>query len=195
MVAMRNRDNQYLDKLRDYYAENGVLPSFAGIASLVGLRTTSAVSVMVGRLKEAGFLVSMPDKRLAPGPRFYERPEVVESVRAGIPEAMVDVANDPVLIDRLLIEEPSRTVIVPIQGDSMIEAGLLDGDRVVVKRGVPSKAGDIVVAIVDGEFTVKYLAKDAQGFYLKPGNAAFNDIRPKDELELFGRVTGCFRIY
>ncbi|MGQ7263563.1 LexA family protein [Vreelandella sp. V005] len=184
-----------MDQLRDYYAENGVLPSFAGIASLVGLKATSAVSVMVGRLKEAGFLVSMPDKRLAPGPRFHERLEIAESVRAGIPEAMVDVGNDPVLIDRLLVEEPSCTVIVTIQGDSMIDAGLLDGDKIVVKRGVPSKVGDIVVAIVDGEFTVKYLAKDARSFYLKPGNEAFDDIRPQEELKLFGRVTGCFRIY
>lgn len=192
---MKKRDNQYLDQLRDYYAENGVLPSFAGIASLVGLKATSAVSAMVGRLKEAGFLVSLPDKRLAPGPRFHERLEIVESVRAGMPEPMVDVGNDPVLIDRLLIEEPSRTVIVTIQGDSMIEAGLLDGDKIVVKREVPSKIGDIVVAIVDGEFTVKYLAQDARGFYLRPGNAAFEDIRPQEELRLFGRVTGCFRVY
>lgn len=192
---MKNRDDEYLDLLRDYYAENGVLPSFAGIATLVGLKTTSAVSVMVGRLKESGFLVSTPDKRLAPGPRFYERTEVVEAVRAGIPEAMVDVANDSVLIDRLLVDEPSRTVVVPIQGDSMMDAGLLDGDRVVVKRGAPSKERDIVVAIVDGEFTVKYLAKDDQGYYLKPGNPDFDDIRPKDELELYGRVTGSFRRY
>ena len=77
----------------------------------------------------------------------------------------------------------------------MIEAGLIEGDKLIVKRGVPSKAGDIVVAIVDGEFTVKYLAKDSRGFYLKPGNAAFDDIRPQNELELFGRVTGCFRVY
>ena len=192
---MKNQDNQYLNELRDYYAENGVLPSFSGIASLVGLKTTSAVSAMVGRLKEAGFLVSMPDKRLAPGPRFYERQEVAGTARAGIPEAIIDVKSNPDLIDRLLIEEPSRTVIIPIRGDSMIEAGLIEGDKLIVKRGVPSKAGDIVVAIVDGEFTVKYLAKDSRGFYLKPGNAAFDDIRPQNELELFGRVTGCFRVY
>ncbi|BBT80287.1 LexA repressor 1 [Aeromonas veronii] len=192
---MKKRDDQYLSLLQDYYAENGVLPSFAGIASLVGLKTTSAVSVMVGRLKEAGFLASMPDRRLAPGPRFHERLVAIESVRAGVPETMIDVGSDPVLIDRLLVAEPSRTVIVTIRGDSMIDAGLLDGDKIIVKRGAPSNVGDIVVAIVDGEFTVKYLAKDAQGFYLKPGNAAFDEIRAQEELKLFGRVTGCFRIY
>jgi repressor LexA len=77
----------------------------------------------------------------------------------------------------------------------MIDAGLLHGDKIVVKRGALSKVGDIVVAIVDGEFTVKYLAQDSYGFYLKPGNTEFEDIRPKEELQLFGRVTGSFRVY
>jgi SOS-response transcriptional repressor LexA len=77
----------------------------------------------------------------------------------------------------------------------MVAAGLLPGDTVVVKRGAPAKAGDIVVARVDGEFTVKYLAQGRSGFYLKPGNVEFDDIRPKDELEIVGRVTGSFRKY
>ena len=84
---------------------------------------------------------------------------------------------------------------MPVAGDSMREAGILAGDRVVIKCHAPTKVGDIVVARVDGEFTVKYLAKDGQGYYLKPGNPDFDDIRPSEELELFGRVTGCFRTY
>ena len=192
---MKSRDSDYLDQIRDYYAKNGVMPSFSGIAALVGLRATSAVSAMVGRLKQAGFIVSAPGRRLAPGPRFYERDQAVVAVRAGRPQSIWDVSMDPVLIDRLLIDEPSRTVIMPVAGDSMREAGILAGDRVVIKCHAPTKVGDIVVARVDGEFTVKYLAKDGQGYYLKPGNPDFDDIRPSEELELFGRVTGCFRTY
>lgn len=71
---MKNRDHEYLDRLRDYYAKHHVLPSFATIASLVGLRTTSAVSSMVMRLKREGYLESSPDRRLQPGPRFFEMP-------------------------------------------------------------------------------------------------------------------------
>ncbi len=190
---MKNRDQQYLNQLRDYYAENGVLPSFSGIAKLVGLNTTSAVSTMVKRLKAEDYLVSTQDRRLAPGPRFYERPMVEETVRAGMPEAIMDPSENPVLIDHLLVEEPSRTVILRILGDSMQDAGLLDGDRVIVKRGAVCKPGDIVVARVDGEFTVKYLAKDDQGYYLEASSPDFEDIRPQSELELFGRVTGMFR--
>ena len=77
----------------------------------------------------------------------------------------------------------------------MIEAGLMPGDTVVVKKGAPTKPGDVVVAIVDNEFTVKYLALDRRGFFLKPGNRAYTPIRPKDDLEIYGLVVGMFRKY
>ena len=70
---------------------------------------------------------------------------------------------------------------------------MLKGDRVVVKCGAVCKPGDTVVAMVDGEFTVKYLEKGDQGYFLKPGNPAFEGIRPKNELKLYDRVTGMFR--
>jgi repressor LexA len=77
----------------------------------------------------------------------------------------------------------------------MIDAGLIPADYVVVQKGSIAKVGDIVVAVVDGEFTIKYLAEDKDGFYLKPGNKEYRDIRPGESLELFGVVTGSFREY
>jgi len=71
----------------------------------------------------------------------------------------------------------------------------LSRDIVVVKKGAPADVGDIVVAIVDQECTVKYLAKDETGFYLRPGNNAYPDIRLTESLELFGVVVGQFRKY
>lgn len=82
-----------------------------------------------------------------------------------------------------------------VRGDSMIEAGLMPGDTVIVKKNAPHKIGDIVVAMVDGDYTVKYLAHDKAGFYLKPGNQAYPPIRADDHLEIFGLVVGCFRKY
>lgn len=191
---MRNRDQEHLDKLRDYYATHRVLPSFSAIAKLVGLRTTSAVSAMVDRMKTAGLLESAPDRRLQPGRKFFER-EVVDAIQAGAPQPANDPGIEGMNIDSYLIENPSRTVLLTVKGDSMIEAGLMPGDTVVVKKGAPARPGDIVVAIVDNEFTVKYLGQDKRGFYLKPGNKAYAPIRAKDELEIFGRVAGCFRKY
>ena len=65
----------------------------------------------------------------------------------------------------------------------------------VVDRGAPARVGDIVVAIVDNQFTVKYLAQDGRGFFLKPGNIAYPPIRPEGQLEIYGVVTGSFRRY
>jgi SOS regulatory protein LexA len=191
---MNNRDDQYLAKLQDYYAENGVVPSFSVIASLVGLKSTSAVSVLVDRLKASGHLASTPERRLIPGARFFER-VLADTVRAGVPMPSNDIRSDVVSIDRHLVEKPSHTVLLSVRGDSMVDAGLLDGDTIVVIKGAPTKVGDIVVAIVDNEFTVKFLAKDKRGFYLQAGNKEFEPIRPKDQLEIFGPVTGSFRKY
>lgn len=192
---MKNRDDVYLAQLRDYYAAHGVLPSFSGIARLVGLKSTSAVSVMVSRLKELGFLASTADRRLQPGSRFFDRLQADVAVPAGQPQGIQDVAANAAAIDRYLIDEPSRTVLVLVKGDSMVEAGLFSGDTAVVKRGAPARPGDIVLARIDGEFTFKYLAQDKRGFYLRPGNQKYPDIRPQEELEIFGRVSGSFRKY
>jgi SOS-response transcriptional repressor LexA len=189
---MNNRDDQYLAKLQDYYAENGVVPSFAVIAGLVGLKSTSAVSAMVDRLKTSRHLASTPEKRLIPGARFFER-LLADTIRAGFPMPSNDIRTDVVSIDRHLVEKPSHTVLLSVRGDSMIDAGLLDGDTIVVIKGAPTKVGDIVVAIVDNEFTVKFLAKDKRGFYLEAGNKDFVPIRAADHLEIYGLVAGSFR--
>ena len=191
---MKNRDQEHLDKLRDYYAQHRVLPSFSVIARLVGLKTTSAVSAMVDRMKTAGLLESAPDRRLQPGPKFFER-EILDTIQAGQPQAANEPGIEGLNVDAFLIDNPSRTVLLTVKGDSMIEAGLMPGDAVIVKKGAPAKPGDIVVAIVDNEFTVKYLAEDRQGFFLKPGNKAYSIIRAKDHLEIFGLVVGSFRKY
>ena len=190
-----NKDHEYLGQLRDYYAEHRVLPSYAAVARLLGLKAISAVAKMVDRMKAEGYLDSTPDKRLQPGKRFFER-EVLDSVRAGLAAAANDALAEPLTIDDTLIRVPSRTVLLTVKGDSMVEAGLMPGDTIIVLKGAPAKVGDIVVAIVDNEFTVKYLDADKQGeFFLRPGNPAYPAIRPQEALEIFGRVDGAYRVY
>ena len=85
--------------------------------------------------------------------------------------------------------------MLTVDGESMIEAGLMSGRYRDRKERCSRQTGDIVVAIVDNEFTVKYLEQDKVGFYLRPGNEAFPLIRPHDHLEIFGLVVGAFRKY
>ena len=85
-------------------------------------------------------------------------------MRAGLPERIEDTAADALTIDDYLIEHPSQTVLVRVKGDSMIDAGILEGDLVVVEKQPTAKKGDIVVAIVDGQFTLKRLDVDRGQF-------------------------------
>lgn len=188
------QDAVYLAQLQDYYAHHRVFPPYSGIGELLGLKSKSSVAALVARLRLEGFLETMPDKRLKPGPRFFER-VLAESVRAGFPQAADDSAREGLTIDEYLIEHPSRTVLVRVKGDSMVDAGIHPGDIAVVERTHSARPGDLVVAIVDDEFTLKRLARDREGFLLLPANPAYPPIRPKDSLELFGVVVGIIRKY
>jgi len=189
-----NNDNQYLAKLRDYYAEHSVIPSYATLMQLVGLRSKSPVAALVARLKLAGFLEATPDKRLRPGRRFFER-AVFDSVRAGFPSPAADMGHDALTIDQFLVARPSQTVLVRVKGDSMIDAGIHAGDIVIVEKRPTANIGDMVIAIIDNEFTLKYLDKDKSRFVLRPANHAYPVIRPTGDLEIFGVVVGQFRKY
>src|SRR3990170_5080043 len=143
-----SNDGQYLAKLQDYYAWHRVLPSYSAIGKLIGLASKASVADMVLRLKAESFLESAPGKRLKPGRRFFERP-FAESVRAGIPSPVADLAPDIVTIDEYLVARPSKTVLIRVKGDSMIDVGIHPDDIVVVEKRTSANVGDIVVAIVD----------------------------------------------
>lgn len=187
-------DSQYLAQLQDYYARHRVLPSYSRIGALVGLNSKASVAGMVLRLKGERFLESTPDKRLRPGRRFFER-TVAESVQAGMPTTAPDIPADALTIDEHLVTKPSKTVLIKVKGDSMIDAGIHDGDVVVVEKKGGANAGDIVVAILDNEFTLKRLEREKGRFVLRPENKAYPIIRPKGDLEIFGVVVGQFRKY
>lgn len=187
-------DRQYLAKLQDYYAKHRVLPSYAAIGELVGLSSKASVAEMVQRLKAERYLKSAPDRRLKPGDRFFER-SIAEHVQAGTPNPVFDHVPDVLGIDDYLVRNPSRTVIIRVNGESMIDAGIHPDDLVVVEKRATANIGDIVVAIVENELTLKRLAKERNRFVLKPENRAYPVIRPREDLEIFGVVVGMFRRY
>jgi repressor LexA len=191
---MRN-DIDYLATLQDYYAEHKTLPSYALIASLLGFRSKNAVTALVARLKLQNYLESAPDRRLKPGSRFFERVLAESAVRAGMPAAASGDQHDTLSIDDYLVERPSQTVLITVKGDSMVDAGIMPGDVVIVEKRQMANVGDMVVAIVDNEFTLKTLAREKNAFVLYPANKAYPTIRPKGRLEIFGVVVGQFRKY
>jgi repressor LexA len=181
-----------LGKLRDYYAKHGVLPSYATLSGMAGFRAKSWAHTLVGLLRDEGYVDLTPQRRLKPGPRFFER-ELADSVRAGSPERAVDAPTSTITIDSYLIARPSQTSLVRVKGDSMVEAGILDGDLAVVEWRTDARVGDIVVALVDGELTLKYLDKDKQGHFLRPANPKYREIRAEGALEVSGVMVGLVR--
>ncbi|MEY4642834.1 MAG: hypothetical protein RLZZ227_2828 [Pseudomonadota bacterium] len=193
-MARPNHDPDHLSVLQDYYAQHRLIPSYAAISALLGFKAKNAAAMLVARLEEAGYLQRTPDKRLTPTTRFFERPRSLAFVRAGMPEAAPDSSADMVSLDSMLVRTPSKTFFVPIRGDSMMDAGLLDGDTAICERTQHANPGDIVVAFVGNELTIKTLAKERERYVLKPENKAYPVLRP-DPLEILGVVTGSFRSY
>src|ERR1043166_9656560 len=162
-----SNDRSYLASLQDYYARHRALPSYASIGGLLGLRSKSSVAAQAARLKLGRFLDSTPDRRLAPTRRFFERPLADSPVHAGLPNPIDDAPADVLTLDDYLIERPSQTVLVRVKGDSMQDAGILDGDLAVVEKRTTARRGDIVVAIVDNQFTLKRLVLERGSFILR----------------------------
>ena len=100
-----------------------------------------------------------------------------------------------VTLDQYMIRDRTKTFLLRVKGDSMIDAGIFEGDLVIVERGKEPRAGDIVVGILDGEFTLKRLRKDKGKYYLQAENPAYPDMYALEELQVAGVVKGIMRKY
>ena len=116
-------------------------------------------------------------------------------VPAGFPSPADDHAESRLDLNEYLINQAESTFFVRIKGDSMVDAGILDNDIVIVDRSKSAAINDIVLASIDGEFTVKVLTKNNKGPYLMPANKEFKPIYIEEgsQFEIWGVVTGSVR--
>ncbi|MDD5056302.1 MAG: S24 family peptidase [Sideroxydans sp.] len=191
----QSRDAEYLAKLQDYYADWKSIPSYAALCEVFGIASKSWVKAILDRLGEAGFLERTPDGMWIPTRQFFARPLAESSVPAGMPVTVSETQGEYFVIDEMLIDTPSKTTLITVKGDSMMNAGIHDGDVAVVEKRNLANVGDIVVAIVDNEFTLKTLDKERGKFVLRPENPAYPVIRPQGTLEIFGVLVGLIRKY
>ena len=195
VVKKATNDHEHLATLQGYYAEHRVLPSYARLMSLLGFASKSAVKKVLERLENAGMLERTLDGDWAPSERFFERAIATQPVPAGTPISADADIHEQISIDRFLIDQPAKTVLIRVKGDSMVDAGIRHGDLAVVERKTEASQGDIVVAVVDDEFTLKTLARDKDGYHLLPANPNYSVIRPNGKLEIFGVLVGLVRRY
>lgn len=189
------KDAEYLAKLQDYYADWKSIPSYAKLCEVFGIASKSWVKAVLTRLNSAGFIERTPDGAWIPSRQFFARPLAESSVQAGMPVSVTATQGEYFVIDEMLIDTPSKTTLIPVKGDSMIEAGIHDGDVAVVEKRNLANMGDIVVAIVDNEFTLKTLDRERGKYILRPANPAYPVIRPQGTLEIFGVLVGLIRKY
>jgi len=188
-------DHEHLATLQSYYAEHRVLPSYSRLMSLLGFASKSAVKKVLERLEGTGMLERTADGDWAPSERFFDRAIATQPVPAGMPISADSDVDEQITIDRFLIQQPAKTVLIRVKGDSMVDAGIHDGDLAVVERKTEAMQGDIVVAVVDDQFTLKTLARDKDGYHLLPANPNYPVIRPNGKLEIFGVLVGLVRKY
>lgn len=192
MPRTSNKAEQILDYVNQFVQEYGYAPSVREIGAAVGLRSTASVSYHIQALQEKGMLLS-------PGAKGRKR-SIVTNVRPGqIPVVGVVTAGLPILA----VENQEGTMswdgdpscfALRVRGESMIGAGILDGDKVIVRPQQMAEDGQIVVARIGDEATVKRLSRKHGQVWLLPENPAFEPING-NEAEIVGIVKGVVREY
>jgi len=170
------------------------MPSYAEIATLLGYQTKSAAAYVVRQLIDAGVIAKDKTGRLLPG-KLAGEVKVLGLVEAGFPSPAEEELLDVMNFDEYLTPNKESSYILKVKGDSMIDAGIQEGDMVIVERRQTYKPGQIVIASIDGEFTVKYLRKQRDLYYLEPANEKYKPIYPKERLSIEAVVTAVVRKY
>lgn len=116
-------------------------------------------------------------------------------VGASFPSPAEEELGDNISLDTLLVHNRASTFLLKVSGDSMIEAGILPGDIVIIDTSLKPKPNDIVIACVDGTWTMKYFNMDSGGVVLLPANPEYGPIRPKGQLIIHSVVTSSLRTY
>lgn len=205
------KQQQILDFVNSQVEEKGYPPSVREICSAVGFKSTSTVHSYLEKLQKDGLISKDPTKpralRVVGGKRntspntntkeYYSKKELVDvpvigKVTAGQPILAVENIEDtfPIPVDFV---RNSTAFMLRIQGDSMVEAGILNRDLVLVKQQSTAENGDIVVALIGDEATVKTFYKEKGYVRLQPQNQYMEPIIVKENLKILGKVAGVFR--
>ena len=201
-MDLTKRQQEIFDFIRKYSARYGYPPTVRDIGKAVGLASSSTVHAHLANLEKIGLLRRDPSK-----PRAIELLDrAVESVRGivrgeGLPLVGSVAAGEPMLAEENIEDYVSvpelaggadGEYVLRIRGDSMKDAGILEGDFVVVRRQDTAQDGDVVVALLGEGATVKRFFRETDHIRLQPENEALEPIRSK-EVKVLGRVVGLLR--
>lgn len=194
MRPISDKQKQILAFIREYIVSQGYPPSVREIGAAVGLRSPSTVHSHIKRLKELGYLEKDAHKTraitLAGRTEASEIP-ILGCVTAGMPILAVEEAEGVLHVD---LHDSGEHFALRIRGDSMVEAGILDGDYIIVRSQNYAQRGQIVVAVIEDEATCKRIEKCDGHIWLMPENPAYSPI-PGDHAHIIGVVAKVIRDY
>ena len=170
------------------------MPSYSELMAVVGFRSKNAVHKLVQRIVAPEWLEKDATEKLHPGRVFHDLP-ILGTVMAGFPSPAEEELTDTMSLDEFLITNKEATYILKVDGESMIEAGILPGDMLLVERGAEPRDGDIVIAQVDREWTMKYFRRRGRHVFLEAANKDFKPIYPTEELKIAAVVRAVIRKY
>jgi repressor LexA len=199
--GLTDRQRQVLDFISDSIRKRGFPPTLREIGSHFGIRSTNGVNDHLRALEKKGFLQREDLKSRALRPLFTEdefvEVPVLGRVAAGLPMLAVQNYEDTVKVDRFFIGQNREVFALRVKGDSMIEAGIFDGDYVFIRKQLQASSGEIVVAMIGDEATVKRYYPEGDTIRFQPANAAMSPIivRKRDfrSVNLLGVVIGVYR--
>ncbi len=186
--------NDYKDKIFSFYEKQKRMPSYAEIMNLLGFKSKNAVYKLINKLIDAGLMEKDSSGKLLPTSLFQEV-KLLGLVEAGIPSVADEAVLETINLDSYLVKNRLSSYLLEVKGDSMIEEGIHEGDLVIVERRNEAKDGDIVIAEVDGGWTMKFFKKEGNKIYLQPANKKYKPIYPENDLKIAAVVKGVIRKY
>jgi len=201
LIQKKDKQSEIYNFIKDQVQSKGYPPSVREICGAVGLKSTSTVHGHLERLEKKGYIRRDPTK-----PRAIEllkdsvmRKELIDipiigKITAGLPILAVENVEDTFTIPLNFTKTNNELFILKVSGRSMIEAGILDGDLAIIEKVNTAKNGDIVVALIENEATIKRFFKEKGHIRLQPENSTMSPIIVED-CAILGILVGIYRKY
>lgn len=188
-----------VDVIYDYYHKHGRMPSYSEVAELFGFASKFAAHKKIKAFIDEGLLNKDIKGKLVPVEKrlrsLHEKTVILGTVEAGFGSSYEETVSGETTLDDWMIPHKKSTYMLRVNGDSMRDAGILDGDMVLVEKVSSAKVGSIIIAEIDGAYTVKYLRKGKNGYFLEAANTDYPELHPEGELIIIARVIGSLRKY
>ncbi len=185
---------EYKNNIGRFYSRNRRVPTYSEIMDLCGFASKNAASKLVHKLIDDGFLDKDVTGKIIPS-QIDSPIKVLGVVEAGFGAPAEEEVLDTLSLDEYLIDNREATYMLEVKGDSMIDAGIIEGDMVLVERTQDYHLGDIVIAEIDGRFTMKYIRKTGSVIWLEPANKAYKPLYPTEDLKVVAVVKAVIRKY